>query len=58
MENQTNTMSTLVNAQQDESTKQVTGFCGKAYSSGDVTCGSGYSSSGTSSTSEELDILI
>jgi hypothetical protein len=58
MENQTKTMGTLVNAQQDESTKQVIGFCGKAYSSGEVSCASSYSSSGTSGTSEELDILI
>ena len=58
MENQTKIVGTLVNAQQDESTKKVEGFCGKSYSSGGVTCGASYSSGGTSSTSEELDILI
>ena len=58
MENQSKTMSTLVNAQNDESKQKVEGFCGKAYSSGDVSCGSSYTSSGTSNTSEDLDILI
>ncbi|MBB5635063.1 hypothetical protein HDF26_002210 [Pedobacter cryoconitis] len=55
-------MSTLVNAQGEESTEKVQGFCGKGYSSngGGTSCSSGYGSNGggTTSTSEELEILI
>ncbi|WP_316742124.1 hypothetical protein [Pedobacter antarcticus] len=58
MENQTKAMSTLVHAQQDESTNKVEGFCGKAYTDGNVSCGKSYTSGNTQSTSEELDILI
>lgn len=60
MENQK--LSTLVNAQTDNSTEKVQGFCGKGYSSNSAgtSCAGSYNSnsSGTSSTSEELEILI
>lgn len=62
MENQPKIMSTLVNAQQSETSLKVEGFCESNYSStgAGTSCGSGYGStgSGTVGTTEELDILI
>lgn len=58
MKKETKVVSTLINAQQDDSKGKVEGFCGSSYSSGNVSCAVGYSSGGATSTSEELDILV
>lgn len=54
MKNEQKVVSTLINAQQDEPTKKVEGYCTPSYS---MSCSGSYSGSG-SATNEELEILI
>ncbi|MDF2476421.1 MAG: hypothetical protein K0S24_1904 [Sphingobacterium sp.] len=54
MKNEKKVLGTLVNAQEDDSTKKVEGYCTPGYV---VSCSGTYSGSG-SATNEELDILI